>query len=803
MPPNDDFMKELLAVFAGEARERLSLIDEHLVALEQTDSGDERRALLADVQRELHTLKGSSAAVELSEASRMAHGLENLIDRIDPARAIRPDTIDVIYRALDAFRLMVSDFGGGAAGIDVDALLASLNEPLDGTEDPTAHRTPTPVSRVSTDAAESPWLTGGTGPIVDPVDLVSVAIPVMEPPRTGAWDQADADVAPPAPPPVAMVAEVPVRDPASPRNTGPGSDDTVRLSTRKLDSLMTRVSELVTVRIESERRVEEVSALVGLVGEYRQMWRQMRPQLTGVATADAAREVEPFMARGDELLTALTDRTRALREGLQSDERRFGTVTADLETEVRQTRMLTVATVLDPFRRIVRDLARELGKDCTLVIDGGDTDVDRSVLDEIRAPLTHLIRNCVDHGIESPTVRELSGKPRQGTIRVAASERGGSLHLRVSDDGGGIDAGAVRTEAIASGLVGADQMRSLTERDVLRLIFRSGFTTNSRVTDISGRGIGLDAVRETVERLQGVIDVSTDIGVGTSFTMSLPLSVATAQSLLMRVAGHTFAFPIGQVDQIIRVGAPDIRRAQGREMVVTADGPVVLARLEDVLQLTTVTTDASDDRKPAVIVGQGDRRFALLVDDILGTQEVVVKPLPRPFIRVRHTAGAATLSSGDLVLVLNASDLIRTAVRTVARTDRPADSGAPVPVRTGRGTILVVDDSIVTRTLERSILEAAGYTVNVAVDGVDAWTSLATQPVDLIVSDVNMPNMDGLALTAQVRSDPRMKDTPVVIVTSLDSRDDHIRALDSGADAYIVKSSLNQETLLDAVSRLI
>lgn len=330
-------------------------------------------------------------------------------------------------------------------------------------------------------------------------------------------------------------------------------------------------------------------------------------------------------------------------------------------------------------------------------------------------------------------------------------------------------------------------------------------STSHAVTDISGRGVGLDAVREAVERLHGIVDLSSEVGAGTTFTMSLPLSVATTQSLLIKVSRHTFALPISSVSRIVQIGEEDIQRAQGREMIVLNDGPVVLTRLEDVLQLTTLDSDIrARRRKPAIIVGQGDRRFALLVNDLIGTQDIVVKPLPRPFMRVRHTAGATALGTGEVIIVLNASDLIRTAVRTAVRIDASTtrSTAGATTARTG-GTVLVVDDSSVTRMLEKSILEAAGYTVKVAADGLEAWKSLESETVDLIVSDVNMPNMDGLALTSRVRSDARTKGIPVVIVTSLDASDDHTRAMDVGADAYIVKSSFSQERLLETVGRLV
>jgi two-component system, chemotaxis family, sensor kinase CheA len=860
-PADNEFMRELMAVFAAEADERLSTIDQHLVAFERTSASDERQALLQDIKRELHTLKGSSGAVNLVDAGRVAHALEHVFNGVDPEALIDATTIDVAYQGLDGLRQLISSAGTESdSGVDLEGLLATLEHlddreivvpatQLDGRSAPdvlmaaaAATVAPVPIPAASLHTADetahfesalvapasSDDVTIILGPTATPTPAPDVTglvgrLPTADPPAvrsdgmpgSGGWMP---------PPPGATVAApetaAAANEPRARRATPQPADETVRLTTSKLDSLMARVGELVVARIGSERRVEEVREVAALVHDFEQSWRNARPQLLDVISAIENPAVDtaalgsmaqsilaltPLVEQNDLILETLSERLRDLRENLEGDERRFGQVTSDLEDEVRRTRMLPISTIFDPFRRTVRDLCRTLGKECDIVIHGGDTEVDRSVLEQMRGSLTHLIRNSLDHGMEAPSLREMNGKPREGTIRLAASERGGTLHLSVTDDGGGIAVDQVRITAIESGLVTGEQMRTLTERDCLRLIFRSGLSTNDAVTDISGRGVGLDVVRETVERLNGVIDVSSEIGVGTTFTMSLPLSVATTQSLLIKVSHHTFALPIGNVSRIVQIGDKDIQRAQGREMIVVNDGPIVLTRLEDVLQLTTLDSDIrTGRRKPAIIVGQGERRFALLVDELIGTQDIVVKPLPRPFVRVRHTAGATALGTGEVVIVLNASDLIRTAVRTAVRMDAPVARREPgVPAARTGGTVLVVDDSIVTRMLEKSILEAAGYTVRVAADGLEAWKSLENETVDVIVSDVNMPNMDGLALTARVRSDARTKDIPVVIVTSLDASDDHARAMEVGADAYIVKSSFSQESLLQTVGRLV
>ena len=833
-PTDSDFMRELMTVFCGEAEERLATIDQRLLAIEQTADPASRGDLLADLMRELHTLKGSAGAVNLPDASRLAHALETHFgDLIQPGA---PETaiFDRGYRGLDAMRALIE---AGARGetteIDVDQTIAALRGIA------VAQELPIPVA----DPPSAPAYDASL-PQQDTADrigaVVEVQVPVGVEDTAGPAGAASDDAPWIGPQPIVATLDAPqpvaadaAAQPSAPTAPGPapvaaprmrrsdGADDVVRLSTAKLDSLMARVGELVVTRIGTGRRTEEVRALQDAVAGWDDAWKRMRPHVVKLAAAthadDGASHTEliaevqrllPIFEEGDARLPEIARQVGELRSGIEADERRLTQVTSDIEDEVRRTRMLSVSSAFDPMHRLVRDLARDLGKDVILEVEGGDTEVDRSVLEQIRSPLTHLIRNAVDHGIESPDVREGAGKPRRATIRLAATQRGGSLMLAIADDGSGIDADRIRDAAIQLGLVTQDQLRIMTERDILRLIFRPSFSTSGTVTDISGRGVGLDVVRETVERLNGMVDVASEPGAGTTFTLSLPLSVATTQALLVEVSGMTYALPIGAVSRIVSADRDEIGRAQGREMIVLEDGPVILVRLEDVLQLTS-DEDHTTARRPVIVIGSEERRLGIAVDGLIGTQDVVVKPLPKPLERVRHVAGATVLASGEVVVVLNTSDLVRSAVRTAVRVERilerPASSGAAsaaTPATSG-GTVMVVDDSIVTRMLEKSILEAAGYTVHVAADGVEAIRALHITPVDLVVSDVNMPNMDGLVLTQQIRADSALRQVPVILVTSLDSPDDQVRGMEAGADAYIVKSSFSQEGLLETVARLI
>lgn len=817
-PTDSDFMRELMTVFCGEADERLTTIDQRLLAIEQTTDMDVRAELFADLMRELHTLKGSAGAVNLPDVSRLAHALETHFGAVVASPSISQEVYDRGYGGLDAMRaLIVAGHRGEPADVDVDGVLATIAGQAGAAPvaEPAAVGRPAQLDLPQADAPDRGEAVGSV-PLPPEVPWTPATTTAAVP---AASDQ-PAPMGSTAPQPVAAVAAAVAPPGRAAQRTEGAADEVVRLSTAKLDSLMARVGELVVTRIGTGRRTAEVRELEAVVAAWGDTWRRVRPQYMKVAaamrddTASAAdllpelRRLMPALAESDERLHELTRQVTELRSGIETDERRLGQVTTDIEDEVRRTRMLPVSTVFDPLHRMVRDLARDLGKEVLLEVEGGTTEVDRSVLEHIRSPLTHLIRNAVDHGVETPDVREAAGKPRRATLRVAAVQRGGSLLLAMSDDGAGIAVDEIRETALRNGTVSNDQLRVMSERDILRLVFRPNFSTMTAVNDVSGRGVGLDVVRETVERLNGMVDVSSDAGAGTTFTLSLPLSVATTQALLIEISGMTYALPIGAVTRIVSAAREDIGRAQGREMIVLEDGPVVLVRLEDVLQLPS-DEEAHGIRRPVIIVGSDERRLGVAVDQLLGTQDVVVKPLPKPFERVRHAAGATVLASGEVVVVLNTSDLVRSAVRTAARVDRvverPGGPGATsvAPETAMLGTVMVVDDSIVTRMLEKSILEAAGYTVHVAADGIEALRSLHSTPVDLVVSDVNMPNMDGLALTQQIRNDGTLRDTPIVLVTSLDAPDDHARGMEAGADAYIVKSSFSQEGLLETVRRLV
>jgi two-component system, chemotaxis family, sensor kinase CheA len=766
---NDELQQLLLATFADQAKEQLQTINQRLLALEEAE-GDDKGPLLEEIFREAHSLKGASRAVDLGRVEAVAHRLESLFSVIQKGELeADAEVFDLAYKALDALTALVEEgLSGTAADVDVDEVCNAL------------------VSAAEAESGEWRLEIGGA-------EAPAEESKPEEPKATEPTPQS------------------PIPNPQSPSKP-PKADETVRVATSKLDALMAQVGELLAARIGAEHRMAEVRTLFDSLLEIEESWRKSRPARTlelallgdEGALADV-RNLVDFLERSDDHLRDVRNGLSELRRRFEADSRRMAQVTTDLQDDVRRTRMLPVSTIFDTFPRMVRDLTRELSKEVKLTIEGGETEVDKQVLEQLRSPLTHMVRNCVDHGMEDPDAREAAGKPREGKVVLAAYQRAADLVIEVVDDGAGIDVEKVKGKAIEKGLITAENAEGMTEREALWLIFRSGFSTKQEVTDLSGRGVGMDVVREHIERLHGMIDVESTLGEGSKFTLSVPLSVATTRCLLVEVGDQTFGIPIAGVERIVRLSAEDIGHTQGHEAIRLDERPMALLRLGDVLGIPSEASDAPN--QPAIILGSADRRAAFLVDRLLGAQEIATKMLPKPLVRVRHIAAATIVGTGEVVPILNVLDLLRASASPKATGHRPQATvpqpKTKTPALDEKQTILVVDDSVTVRTFEKALLEAAGYDVTAASDGLEAWNLLQGKAPDLIVSDVEMPNMTGFELTAKVRGDQRLKSMPLVLVTTLSSDEDRKRGIDVGADAYVIKGSAEQDHLLETVRRLI
>jgi len=538
-------------------------------------------------------------------------------------------------------------------------------------------------------------------------------------------------------------------------------------------------------------------------GTLRQALEHQAPRAQGTLLSTAGAVVN-FLDWNSDYLRSLENKIISFTA--QAEQDRHGTTRRvdDLLEDSKKLLMLPFSTMATIFPKLIRDLCRDQGKEADLIIRGGDVEIDKRILEEIKDPLIHILRNCVDHGVELPAERQQRTKPARATITIAVSAiDGNKVEIIVSDDGAGVDRQRVKDSAVRHGIISSAQAISLADAETLDLVFHSEVSTSPVVTAISGRGLGMTIVRARTEKLGGQVFIQSTPGSGMTLRMVLPLTLATFRGVLVSVSDRTFVIPAVSVERVLRIKPRDIQTVENRQVISVQGRALSLARLAAMLELPPKSTDDDSSPLSAILLHSSDVRIAFVVDQVLREEEVLVKPLRKPLARVRHIAGVTVIGSGKIAPVLNVNDLMQTARRRGAE---PAPVGAIAKsaraLQAPRKRVLVVEDSITSRMLLKGILESAGYAVRTAVDGVDAFTALREDRIDLVVSDVEMPRMNGFDLASRIRADNRLADLPVVLVSALESREEKERGIDVGASAYIVKSSFDQGNLLDAVRRL-
>ncbi len=582
----------------------------------------------------------------------------------------------------------------------------------------------------------------------------------------------------------------------------PAGEETLRVSMKKLSGLMAQVGELLAARVRTDQRLSELRDVLG--GEEERF--KVQSSIRAAVRDDAPPNVDGWAKRliqtqQDDLEHErhLVRRLREIVRLFEADALQSTILSGQLQEDIRRIQTFPLANVLEPLPRAVRNMAREGGKLVDLVITGSELELDKKVLEELRDPLYHLLRNAVDHGCEAPTIRTAAGKPPRGTIRVHAEHRGDVVTITITDDGPGVDVAAVRRAAAKSNLITPIEAAEMPEPRVLELLFAPGLTTRSEVGGLSGRGIGLDAVRTNIEKLHGSVTVESRQGIGTSFVIVLPLTIYVVHSLLLRVGDEQFAMPISAIQRILRISTTDILEVEQTHAIVVDGRPIALVPLGTLLGLP-VALPPPPERIPVLVIGIGETRCALAVREIVSDQTILAKNLEAPLVRVRNIAGATIMGDGRVVLMLNPIDLIKSASgRDAAR----FQSLIPRITQRTNPKLLLVDDSFTTRALERSVLEVAGFDVVAVADGQEALSALEFEPFDVVVTDVTMPEMSGLELCNHIRGNDRLRRLPVVLVTSLSSDEDRRAGLAVGADAYIVKSEFDHEDFVRIVNELV
>jgi two-component system sensor histidine kinase and response regulator WspE len=568
---------------------------------------------------------------------------------------------------------------------------------------------------------------------------------------------------------------------------------------------------------------ENLNRLLGLTGESLVESRWLKPfadsllrlkRLQHVASAALIAARESLV--GQELSQATDESLAASQKSLLNCEHLLSERLSQLEVfdgrstnlanrlydEALACSMRPFADAVPRFPRMIRDLGRTLGKPTRLEVIGEATQVDRDVLEKLDAPLGHLLRNAVDHGIESPAKRLAAGKAAEGTIRLEARHTAGMLQILVSDDGAGIDLGVLRESIVERKLATADFARTLSEPELLAFLFLPGFTLKNTVTEISGRGVGLDAVLDMVKQLRGTVRVTSQVGGGTRFVLQLPLTLSVVRTLLTEVGGEFYAFPLAYIARTFSLPRGQIEMLEGRQLFDFEGRAVGLVDASQILG--GAPSPASSECASIVVIGESANSYGLMVDRFLGERELVVRPLDARLGKVKDIAAAALMEDGSPVLIVDVEDL-RQSVEKLISTGGLSKLACAADTRTGkaRKRVLIVDDSLTVRELERKLLDSRGYEIEVAVNGMEGWNAVRTGNFDLVVTDIDMPRMDGIELVSLIRKDPNLKSLPVMIVSYKDREEDRRRGLEAGADYYLTKGSFHDETLVRAVIDLI
>jgi two-component system chemotaxis sensor kinase CheA len=747
---DEEFIKRLQATFQIEAEEHLQTISSMLLELEKSASPAQRQGTIETIYREAHSLKGAARAVDMSDIESVCQAIESVFslwkrEQINPPS----EAFDMLHHTVDELRLFLSP---GISGISSrrDDLIQRLIR-LQSPSSPAAHRAPPPAS-------------AAPEPVVVP--------PAAESERTLATD-------------------------------------TVRIDTGKLDRLLLQVEDMLTFKAQAAQRARELRELTSAVEQWWKTWagisaetRLFRQANAGEIAASTSARVGEFLEWNCDFIRSMEKRLVSLAAFAQQDHYSIDKRINDLLEDSKKLLMLPFSTLAGIFPKIVRDLSRDQGKEVDFVLHGGDVEIDKRILEEIKDALIHLLRNSVDHGIETAGERARCNKPPRALITMNVSQvNGHKVEIVVSDDGAGVDIQRVKESAVKRGILSPANADAMSDAEAMNLIFHSEISTSPIVTAVSGRGLGMTIARAKVEKLDGRVAVESKRHAGTTVRLLLPLTMATFRGILFSAGDGIFVVPTSNVERIVQVKPSDIKTVENRETIQVDGRALSLARMSAVLEIPAKTARSNGrDMIPVAIFSAAGQRLGFAVEEILHEEEVLVKPLRKPLVRVRNIAGVTILGSGKPVPVLNVADLMKSALTKGI----PAAISAPTaePQAPSR-KVLVVEDSITSRMLLKGILESAGYQVKVCVDGMDAFTALREDQYDLVVSDVEMPRLNGFDLTMRIRADKRLAELPVILVTALESRTERERGIDAGANAYIVKSSFDQSNLLEVVRRLI
>ncbi|WJD63804.1 hybrid sensor histidine kinase/response regulator [Pseudomonas kurunegalensis] len=762
MTPEQMRDASLLELFSLEAEAQTQVLSAGLMALERNPTQADQ---LEACMRAAHSLKGAARIVGVDAGVSVAHVMEDCLVAAQEGRLrLSAEHIDALLQGTDLL-MRIATPGDAVAQATLPVFLAQMASLLD----PGAATVPA-VPLAAPLQVEPQVATLPSEPLVLPVDP---AEPEPEP--------------------------EPVLRRKAGKRVGEGAERVLRVTADRLNSLLDLSSKSL---VETQRLKPYLATL--------QRLKRMHGQ--GMQALDGLRMQLEDSGQSNEVLEALAQTQRLLAETQQilqqqaADLDEFGWQASQRAQLLYDTalacRMRPFADVLTGQSRMVRDLGRSLGKPVRLVVDGEKTQVDRDVLEKLEAPLTHLLRNAVDHGIELPERRLLAGKPDEGVIRLRASHQAGMLSLELIDDGAGIDLERLRSSIVERALSPADTVARMSDAELLTFLFLPGFSLRDKVTEVSGRGVGLDAVQHMVRELRGSIELTQVAGQGCRFHLQVPLTLSVVRSLVVEVGGEAYAFPLAHIERTLEVTAEQIVQIEGRQHFWHEGRHIGLVAASQLLNRPAGQSDDTSLR--VVVIREREQLYGVAVERLVGERVLVVMPLDPRLGKVQDISSGALLDDGSVVLIVDVEDLLRSVEKLLSTGSLERIERGSSGVRgVTRKRVLVVDDSLTVRELQRKLLGNRGYDVAVAVDGMDGWNALRGEDFDLLITDIDMPRMDGIELVTLVRRDQRLQSLPVMVVSYKDREEDRRRGLDAGADYYLAKASFHDDALLDAVVELI
>ncbi|BBU43656.1 MULTISPECIES: hybrid sensor histidine kinase/response regulator [Pseudomonas] len=762
MTPEQMRDASLLELFSLEAEAQTQVLSAGLMALERNPTQADQ---LEACMRAAHSLKGAARIVGVDAGVSVAHVMEDCLVAAQEGRLrLSAEHIDALLQGTDLL-MRIATPGDAVAQATLPVFLAQMASLLD----PGAATVPA-VPLAAPLQAE---------PLVATLPSEPAVVPV--------------DPAEPEPEPEPALRRKPGK------RVGEGAERVLRVTADRLNSLLDLSSKSL---VETQRLKPYLATL--------QRLKRMHGQ--GMQALDGLRLQLEDSGQSNEVLEALAQTQRLLAETQQilqqqaADLDEFGWQASQRAQLLYDTalacRMRPFADVLTGQSRMVRDLGRSLGKPVRLVVDGEKTQVDRDVLEKLEAPLTHLLRNAVDHGIELPERRLLAGKPDEGVIRLRASHQAGMLSLELIDDGAGIDLERLRSSIVERALSPADTVARMSDAELLTFLFLPGFSLRDKVTEVSGRGVGLDAVQHMVRELRGSIELTQVAGQGCRFHLQVPLTLSVVRSLVVEVGGEAYAFPLAHIERTLEVTAEQIVQIEGRQHFWHEGRHIGLVAASQLLNRPARQSDEASLR--VVVIREREQLYGVAVERLVGERVLVVMPLDPRLGKVQDISSGALLDDGSVVLIVDVEDLLRSVEKLLSTGSLERIERGSSGVRgVTRKRVLVVDDSLTVRELQRKLLGNRGYDVAVAVDGMDGWNALRGEDFDLLITDIDMPRMDGIELVTLVRRDQRLQSLPVMVVSYKDREEDRRRGLDAGADYYLAKASFHDDALLDAVVELI